>query len=132
MKKEKNNFESGNQIAIFKGKEIRKTIFQKEWWFSVIDIVGILTESVDARDYWYRMKVRVENEEDAELSTVCRQLKTFFGFDPIFHPKPIISRFITIGQGLNHINHREIPKFFFFVPIPTDLATLKNCDCFIF
>ncbi|HAT73645.1 MAG: Prophage antirepressor [Candidatus Moranbacteria bacterium GW2011_GWF2_36_839] len=75
MKKEKNNFESGNQIAIFKGKEIRKTIFQKEWWFSVIDIVGILTESVDARDYWYRMKIRVNDEENFEPSTICRQFK---------------------------------------------------------
>ncbi|MFA6159952.1 MAG: Bro-N domain-containing protein [Parcubacteria group bacterium] len=74
-KKEKNNIESGNQIAIFRGKEIRKTIFQKEWWFSVIDIVGILTESVDARDYWYRMKIRVNDEENFEPSTICRQFK---------------------------------------------------------
>ena len=63
------------KIAIFKKKEIRKTLFQNEWWFSVTDVVGALTESVDARDYWYKMKIRVKSEENIELSTICRQLK---------------------------------------------------------
>jgi len=31
-------------LAIFKGKAIRKTIFQKEWWFSVVDVIEILTK----------------------------------------------------------------------------------------
>ena len=75
MKKEKNNIENDSQIAIFRGKEIRKIIFQKEWWFSVVDIVGVLTGSVDARDYWYKMKIRVKDEENFEPSTICRQLK---------------------------------------------------------
>lgn len=38
-------------------------------------MVGVLTDSVNPRDYWYRMKERVESEEKIELSTVCRQLK---------------------------------------------------------
>lgn len=63
------------KIAIFKGKRIRKTIFQNEWWFSVIDIIEVLTDSVNARDYWYRMKIRVKNEDGVKLSTICRQLK---------------------------------------------------------
>ena len=62
-------------LAVFRGKEIRKIIFNNEWWFSVIDIVGALTDSVDPRDYWFRMKVRVKNDDGAELSTFCRQLK---------------------------------------------------------
>jgi len=41
----------------------------------VVDVVEALTDSVNARDYWYKMKVRVKNEEGAELSTFCRQLK---------------------------------------------------------
>lgn len=63
------------RIAIFKKKEIRKILHEGEWWFSVIDIVEALTESANARDYWYRMKTRVSEEEGIELSTICRQLK---------------------------------------------------------
>jgi len=64
-----------SQIAIFKGKEIRKTIHNNEWWFSVVDVVDALTDSVNPRDYWYKMKIRVSEEDGAELSTICRQLK---------------------------------------------------------
>ncbi len=41
----------------------------------MVDVVFALTESVNARDYWYRMKVRVKEEDKFELSTICRQLK---------------------------------------------------------
>ena len=63
------------KIAIFRKKEIRKIIFNNEWWFSVVDVVSALTDSVDARDYWYKMKTRVKNDDGVELSTICRQLK---------------------------------------------------------
>jgi DNA-damage-inducible protein D len=63
------------KIALFKGKKIRKTLFQKEWWFSVIDVIEALTDSVNPRDYWFKMKIRVKEEEKIELSTICRQLK---------------------------------------------------------
>ena len=62
-------------IAIFRGKEIRKTIHNNEWWFSIIDVIEVLTDSVNPRDYWYKMKIRVKDEDNAELSTFCRQLK---------------------------------------------------------
>ena len=64
-----------NHIALFKGKTIRRAIYHKEWWFSVIDVIEALTDSVNPRDYWYRMKVRVKDEEGFEPSTVCRQFK---------------------------------------------------------
>lgn len=35
----------------------------------------VLTDSANPRDYWYKMKIRVKNEDEAELSTFCRQLK---------------------------------------------------------
>ncbi|MFA5878940.1 MAG: Bro-N domain-containing protein [Candidatus Margulisiibacteriota bacterium] len=63
------------KISIFKGKKIRKIIYQNEWWFSVIDVVEVLTDSINPRDYWYKMKTRVKDESDLELSTICRQLK---------------------------------------------------------
>ena len=67
--------ETETKIAIFKGKEIRKVIHSNEWWFSVVDVVEALADSADAKDYWYRMKVRVRSEDGIELSTICRQLK---------------------------------------------------------
>lgn len=63
------------KIALFKGKKIRRTIYRKEWWFSVTDVIFALTDSADPRDYWYRMKIRVKSEDGFEPSTICRQLK---------------------------------------------------------
>ncbi|MEI7919449.1 MAG: hypothetical protein WCH65_04560 [bacterium] len=62
-------------ISIFQNKKIRKVWYNEEWRFSVVDVVGILTESSDAKDYWYRMKTRITIEEGTKLSTICRQLK---------------------------------------------------------
>ena len=63
------------KIALFKGKKIRKTLFKNEWWFSVIDVIEALTDSSQPSKYWTAMKVRVKNEGECELSTICRQLK---------------------------------------------------------
>ena len=67
--------EEMTKIAIFKGKQIRKTIYNNEWWFSVVDIIAALTDSDNPRDYWYRMKRREAESSGIELSTLCRQLK---------------------------------------------------------
>ena len=45
-------------IALFKGKEIRKIIHKKEWWFSILDIIGVLTDSPQPKTYWAKMKER--------------------------------------------------------------------------
>ncbi len=65
------------RIAIFKGKKIRKTIHNDEWWFSVIDVVAVLTdqpETVKARKYWNKLAQRLR-EEGSEVVTNCHQLK---------------------------------------------------------
>jgi hypothetical protein len=64
-----------SRIAIFRGKEIRKAVFNDEWWFSVVDVVSALTDSANPRDYWYKMKIREKDESGVQLSTFCRQLK---------------------------------------------------------
>jgi DNA-damage-inducible protein D len=46
------------RIAIFKGKSIRKTIFNNEWWFVIEDVVLVLTDSSDPKQYIQRMKQR--------------------------------------------------------------------------
>ena len=62
------------KLAVFEGKQIRKTLHEGEWWFSVIDVVGVLSDSDNPRDYWYRIKQR-EKISGTELSTICRQFK---------------------------------------------------------
>ena len=62
-------------LVVFGAKQIRRMWHEGEWFFSVIDIVGVLTDSPNARDYWYRMKQREEESSGFQLSTLCRQLK---------------------------------------------------------
>lgn len=65
------------QPAQFENHPIRRVYDEESetWWFSVIDIVQALTDSSKPRDYWFKMKQRVQLEDGAELSTFCRQLK---------------------------------------------------------
>ncbi len=64
-----------NKLVVFKGKEIRRTLLDNEWYFAVVDVVAALTDSNKPRDYWYRMKKREAASSCIELSTFCRQLK---------------------------------------------------------
>lgn len=64
-----------NAIVVFNERTIRRVFVDDAWWFSVIDVIQTLTDSTNPRDYWYKMKIRVKNEDGAELSTFCRQLK---------------------------------------------------------
>ena len=62
------------KIAVFKGRQIRKTIHGNEWWFSIIDVVAALTDSTDTKQYIKKMRQR-----DPELSsywgTICTPLE---------------------------------------------------------
>jgi hypothetical protein len=63
-------------VAFEKHKIRRFNDAQNEiWYFSVIDVVGALTNSLNPRDYWFKMKIRVKTEDGFELSTICRQFK---------------------------------------------------------
>ena len=66
-----------DDIKMFEGSQIRSVWDneREEWYFSVVDVIGSLTESNNPRDYWYRVKKRMSEEEKSELSTICRQLK---------------------------------------------------------
>jgi len=69
--------EQDTAIKLFEERKIR-TYFDEqaeEWFFSVIDVVDVLTDSSNPRDYWFKMKQRVELEDGIQLSTICRQLK---------------------------------------------------------
>ena len=62
------------KIALFKGKKIRRIIYQNEWWFSVVDVCEVLTDSVAAGAYWRKLKQRLL-EEGSEVVTFCHGLK---------------------------------------------------------
>ena len=61
-------------LVVFQDKKIRRTWFNEEWWFSVVDIVEALTESGRAKKYWSDLKKRL-TDEGFELSAKIGQLK---------------------------------------------------------
>lgn len=65
-----------NEIKIFEGNQIRSVWDneKEEWYFSIIDILGVLTESENPRKYWSVLKIRLKKEGN-ELATTCSQLK---------------------------------------------------------
>ena len=65
-----------SNIKLFQEKTIRSQWIKSEgkWFFAVVDVVEVLTESIKPRDYWYRLKKREKNS-GIDLSTICRQLK---------------------------------------------------------
>lgn len=63
------------QLAVFKGKQIRKIIHNNEWWFSIIDIIEVLTGTERPRKYWNDLKKKLVDEGYNELSDEIGQLK---------------------------------------------------------
>jgi len=67
--------DSKDALVVFEGTKIRRTWYEEQWYFSVVDTVRVLTDSSDAKDYWYRLKKREYESSGIELSIFCRQLK---------------------------------------------------------
>jgi len=66
-----------NSLVVFQDKNIRRVWFDAEWYFSVVDIVAVLTEQVDhqkERKYWNKLSQRLR-EEGSEVVTNCHRLK---------------------------------------------------------
>lgn len=64
------------RIAIFKGKQIRKVTHNDEWYFSITDIIEVLTDSANSRRYWSDLKRKlIENEGFSQLYEKIVQLK---------------------------------------------------------
>lgn len=69
---------SDTSIAVIEeqaDRAIRRILLDGCWYFSVIDVVGVLTDSDAPRKYWHAMKQRITEEGFVEASTNCRQLK---------------------------------------------------------
>ena len=65
---------TSTKIAIFQKKEIRKTIYKNEWWFSVSDIIEVLSNSTDIKQYIKKMRQRDE-ELNSYWGTICTPLE---------------------------------------------------------
>lgn len=63
------------KLALFEGKQIRKTLHNGEWWFSVIDVVEILTGSSIPKRYWSDLKKKLVDEGFAETYEKIVRLK---------------------------------------------------------
>lgn len=59
-----------NALVVFQGKNIRREWYKDEWYYSVVDVVAVLTDSPSPRQYWGVLKGR-----ETQLLTICLQLK---------------------------------------------------------
>ena len=68
--------ETQNEIKVFEEKKVRSlwNAEQEEWYFSVVDVIAVLTESPNPRKYWSVLKTRLK-AEGSQLATNCSQLK---------------------------------------------------------
>ena len=62
--------ENSSIVPSFEGKEIRKVWHEEQWYFSIVDIIEVLTDSPIPRNYWNILKKR-----EPQLHTICMQLK---------------------------------------------------------
>jgi DNA-damage-inducible protein D len=67
--------ESSGKIIVFGSKQIRRLWHEDQWFFSIVDIIGALTDSDNPRNYWNMMKAREREQSEVQLSTFCVQLK---------------------------------------------------------
>ncbi len=63
-----------SKIIVFESKKIRRIWHNEDWYFSVVDVCGALTDSPDAGAYWRKLKQRLKNE-GSEVVTFCHGLK---------------------------------------------------------
>lgn len=64
------------KLKLFENSKIRTAwdSVDEEWYFSIVDVVSVLTESTDGRKYWNKLKQRLKAEGN-ETVTNCHQLR---------------------------------------------------------
>jgi DNA-damage-inducible protein D len=58
MQKTSAHIDSANHIAVFQESTIRRVWHNEEWWFAITDVVGVLTDATDPRQYIKKMRSR--------------------------------------------------------------------------
>lgn len=69
-----NQLDENKELVLFENNKIRRKKYHDEWFYSIVDIVEILTESKDPQAYWRKLKQRLK-EEGNESVTTCHKLK---------------------------------------------------------
>jgi DNA-damage-inducible protein D len=65
-----------NKMVLFQEKSIRRVWYEEQWYYSIVDIIGILTISVAPQKYWTKLKKRLKDEGFFEYTTESSQLKS--------------------------------------------------------
>jgi len=92
-----------NKIRLFETKKVR-SVWDEEnekWQFSIIDVISILTESVDANAYWRKLKERLKAEGN-ETVTNCHGLK-MLAPDGKMWSRGGVDRFFLINYGVTMV-----------------------------
>ena len=74
-----------NKIILFQEKNIRRVWHNEHWFFSIIDVIGVLTDSTDPQRYWSVLKSRLKKQEGFDVTTICSKLK-MIGLDGKNYP----------------------------------------------
>lgn len=107
-----------DKIIVFQNMKIRRTWFNDEWWFSIVDIVGVLTQTERARKYWSDLKKKL-TEEGFELSEKIGQLKLvssdgkYYLTDCVFAKTDFVG--LTVQRKSSGENEGHSPFFSFFL-----------------
>ena len=116
-----------NAIQLFEDQKIRVAwdAEREEWYFSIVDVVGVLTDSPDyntGRKYWNKLKQRLK-EEGSELVTNCHQLKMQRGCQSRWgtqmrtqmrnKQKPTTKKFLAVRKDAEYISEfdRQTEKY---------------------
>ena len=77
-KSEENNetkdIKENKELVLFENSKIRRQMYDGEWYYSIVDVVNVLTESKDSISYWRKLKQRLSKEGN-ESVTNCHGLK---------------------------------------------------------
>lgn len=75
-----NELNENKELVLFENSKIRRQKYNDEWYYAIVDIVEILTESNNSQAYWRKLKQRLK-EDGNEFVTICHELKLVFKKD---------------------------------------------------
>ena len=94
-----------SKLAVFQGKHIRRILHNEEWWFAVIDIIEVLTDSSIPKRYWSDLKRKLSKEGYSELYEKIVQLKLLCKDIESHTGKPVVS-----GENFKELTGKKRKK----------------------